>query len=166
MLMRQGSRNKEPQWLLQNLQPNYHSITDFCKLHAKPLQAVFKIYVQILGNAGLLYKTTIGIDGSKFKRVNRKNSYKKKKTDKHQQYIKKKTERYLLEPNELDKEENKPGNDKLQIIKERIGRCRVKLRAHPEYYRLFFTGLYLSNSPAAINKYFYFATFCCFKSRD
>lgn len=71
-LERECSRNIELQWLLQGLQPNYHSIADFRKLHAKPLQAMFRLYVQFLGDAGLLGKTTIGIDGSKFKAVNSK----------------------------------------------------------------------------------------------
>lgn len=76
-------RNTELQWLLQQLQPNYHTISDFRKAHAKPLQHMFKLYVQFLGDAGLLGKTTIAVDGSKFKAVNsRKNNYNQKKIDK------------------------------------------------------------------------------------
>ena len=71
-LEKECSRNRELEWLLQGLQPNYHTIADFRKLHAKPLQSMFKLYVQFLGDAGLLGKTTIGIDGSKFKAVNSK----------------------------------------------------------------------------------------------
>ncbi len=55
-------RNTELQWLLQNLQPNYHTIADFRKLHAQPLQNMFRLYVQFPGDAGLPGKTTIGID--------------------------------------------------------------------------------------------------------
>ncbi|MCY7290674.1 MAG: transposase, partial [Ferruginibacter sp.] len=81
-------RNTELQWLLQNLQPNYHTIADFRKAHAQPLQNMFRLYVQFLGDAGLLGKTTIAVDGSKFKAVNsRKNNYNQKKIDKHQQFI-------------------------------------------------------------------------------
>ena len=71
-LEKECSRNIELQWLLQNLQPNYHTIADFRKVHATPLQSMFRLYVQFLGDAGLLGKTTIGIDGSKFKAVNSK----------------------------------------------------------------------------------------------
>jgi transposase len=74
------SRNIELQWLLQNLQPNYHTIADFRKLHSLPLQNMFRLYVQVLSDADLLGKTTIGIDGSKFKAVNsRKNNYNQKR---------------------------------------------------------------------------------------
>ena len=71
-LEKECSRNIELQWLLQGLQPNYHTIADFRKVHAVPLQSMFKLYVQFLSDAGLLGKTTIGIDGSKFKAVNSK----------------------------------------------------------------------------------------------
>ena len=84
-LERECSRNIELQWLLQNLVPNYHTIADFRKLHALPLQSMFRLYIQFLGEAGLLGKTTIAVDGSKFKAVNsRKNNYNQKKIDKHQ----------------------------------------------------------------------------------
>ena len=58
-LEKECSRNVELQWLLQNLTPNYHTISDFRKVHAAPLQAMFRLYVQFLGDAGLLGKTTI-----------------------------------------------------------------------------------------------------------
>ena len=128
-LSNECSRNKELEWLLQNLQPNYHTIADFRKLHAKPLLAMFKLYVQFLGDAGLLSKTTIGIDGSKFKAVNsKKNNFNQNKIDKHQQFIKDKTEKYLQELDELDKEENKTGSDELQIKKEKITQGLAKLK--------------------------------------
>ena len=130
-LEKECSRNIELQWLLQNLQPNYHTIADFRKLHALPLQSMFRLYVQFLSDAGLLGKTTIGIDGSKFKAVNsRKNNYNQKKIDKHRQFIEDKTTKYLQELDELDKEENIAGNDELQIKKEKItqGLARLKER--------------------------------------
>ncbi len=106
-LEKECSRNTELQWLLQTLQPNYHTIADFRKVHAKPLQSMFKLYVQFLGDAGLLGKTTIGIDDSKFKAVNsKKNNYNQKKIDKHYQFIEDKTARYLQELDGLDEQEN------------------------------------------------------------
>ena len=38
-LEKECSRNIELQWLLENLSPNYHTISDFRKIHAGPLQA-------------------------------------------------------------------------------------------------------------------------------
>jgi transposase len=125
-------RNIELQWLLQNLQPNYHTIADFRKVHVVPLQTMFRLYVQFLNDAGLLGKTTIGIDGSKFKAVNsRKNNYNQKKINKHKQFIEDKTNNYLQELDELDKQESSAMTDELQIKKEKIlqGLTRLKERS-------------------------------------
>ncbi|CAN5747622.1 hypothetical protein BH11BAC4_BH11BAC4_01800 [soil metagenome] len=55
---------------------------------------MFRIYVQFLGEAGLLGKTTIAVDGSKFKAVNsKKNNYNQTKIDKHRRFIEEKTNR-------------------------------------------------------------------------
>ena len=121
-------RNIELQWLLQQLQPNYHTIADFRKAHARPLQHMFKLYVQFLGDAGLLGKTTIAVDGSKFKAVNsKKNNYNQKKIDKHQQFITDKAAKYLQELDELDKQES-ANDDKLQIKKEKIAQGLTQLK--------------------------------------
>ena len=126
-LAKECSRNIELQWLLQNLQPNYHTIADFRKLHAVPLQSMFKLYVHFLSEAGLLGKTAIGIDGSKFKAVNsKKNNYNQKKIDKHYQFIQDKTAKYLQELDELDTEENH--SDELIIKKEKIQHGLAKLK--------------------------------------
>ena len=128
-LEKECSRNRELGWLLQSLQPNYHTIADFRKLHAKPLQAMFKLYVHFLGEAGLLGKTTIGIDGSKFKAVNsKKNNYNQKKIDKHRQFIEDKTNKYLSELDEMDKQEGTKGNNELQVKKEKIAEGLKKLK--------------------------------------
>ncbi len=114
-------RNVELQWLLQSLQPNYDTIADFRKVHVMPLQSMFRLYVQFLSDAGLLGKTTLGIDGSKFKAVNSgKNNYSQKKIDKHKQFIEDKTQNYLQELDELDSQENAIADDELQIKKEKI----------------------------------------------
>ena len=131
-LEKECSRNIELQWLLQNLQPNYHTIADFRKVHALPLQSMFRLYVQFLMDADLLGKTTIGIDGSKFNAVNsKKNNYNQKKIDKHRQFIEDKTAKYLQELDELDKQENTSGGDELQIKKEKLiqGLAKLKERA-------------------------------------
>ena len=128
-LEKECCRNVELQWLLQNRQPNYHTIADFRKLHAGPLQSMFRLYVQFLDDAGLLGKTTIAIDGSKFKAVNsKKNNYSQKKIDKHLQFIKDKTHKYLQELDELDKEESKTGSEELQVKKEKIAQGLAKLK--------------------------------------
>lgn len=128
-LEKECRRNNELQWLLQSLLPNYHTIADFRKVHAAPLQSMFKLYVQFLNDAGLLGKTTIGLDGSKFKAVNsRKNNYNQNKIDKHQQFIEDKINKYLQELDELDKQESTAVSDELQVKKEKITQGVAKLK--------------------------------------
>jgi transposase len=128
-LERESTRNIELQWLLQNLRPNYHTIADFRKLHAQPLQSLFRLYVHFLSEAGLLGKTTIAVDGSKFKAVNsKKNNYNQKKIDKHQQFIKDKAEKYLQELDDLDKLEQTKSKDDLDIKRENIKQGLEKLK--------------------------------------
>lgn len=128
-LAKEACRNIELQWLLQGLQPNYHTIADFRKLHALPLQSMFKLYVQFLSDAGLLGKTTIGLDGSKFKAVNsKKNNYNQKKIDKYRQFIEDKTNKYLQQLDELDKEESTAINDELTLKKDKIKEGLTKLQ--------------------------------------
>ena len=127
-LERESSRNTELQWLMQNLQPNYHSIADFRKVHAQPLQHMFKLYVQFLGDTGLLGKTTMAIDGSKLKAVNsKKNNFNQKKIDRYQQFIQDKTAKYLQQLDELDKQEN-IADDGLAIKKEKVAQGLAKLK--------------------------------------
>jgi hypothetical protein len=128
-LERECSRNIELQWLLQNLAPNYHTIADFRKLHTQTLQLMFRLHVQFLDEAGLLGKTVIAVDGSKFKAVNsKKNNYSQKKIDKHQQFIKDKAEKYLLELDELDRHEQTKDKDELQLKRENIKQGLEKLK--------------------------------------
>jgi transposase len=128
-LERECSRNIELQWLLQNLQPNYHTIADFRKLHAHGLQTMFRLYVQFLDDAGLLGKSAIAVDGSKFKAVNsKKNNYNQKKIDKHHQFIKDKAEKYIQELDELDTQEQTTNKDELQIKREKIKQGLEKLK--------------------------------------
>ncbi len=128
-LERESIRNIELQWLLQNLQPNYHTIADFRKLHAQSLQSMFRLYVHFLGDAGLLGKTTIAVDGSKFKAVNsKKNNYNQKKIDKHRQFIKDKAEKYLQELDELDKEEQTQSKEEIQPKRDKIKQGLEKLK--------------------------------------
>ena len=128
-LQKECSRNIELQWLLHGLQPNYHTIADFRKEHSLPLQSMFILYVYFLSDAGLLGKTTIAIDGSKFKAVNsKKNNYNQKKIDKHRQFIEDKTTKYLQELDQLDALENNNSADELLIKKEKITEGLAKLK--------------------------------------
>ncbi|MBK8610003.1 MAG: hypothetical protein IPL84_08645 [Chitinophagaceae bacterium] len=87
------------------------------------------MYVHFLSEAGLLGKTTIAVDGSKFKAVNsKKNNYNQKKIDKHQQLIKDKAEKYLQELDDLDKLEQTKSKDDLDNKRENLKQGLQKLK--------------------------------------
>ena len=135
-LEKECGRNIELQWLMQNLVPNYHTIADFRKVHGLALKNMFRLYVQFLGDSGLLGKKTVGIDGSKFRAVNsKKANFNQKKIDKYQQFITDKTDKYLSELNELDKAENSAGGE-LELKKEKITEGLKKLKERTLKYDL------------------------------
>jgi hypothetical protein len=85
--------------------------------------------VHFLSDADLLGKTTIGIDGSKFKAVNsKKNNYNQKKIDKHRQFIEDKTAKYLQELDELDQQDNITASDELLLKNEKVKQGLAKLK--------------------------------------
>ena len=129
-LERECSRNVELQWLLQGLKPNYHSIADFRKENARGLKNMFRLYVQFLGEAGLLGKTIVAVDGSKFRAVNsKKNNYNQNKIDKYSRWIEEKTEAYLTQLDTLDAAENKTTEEfKIQASKIKEGLQKLKER--------------------------------------
>lgn len=59
-------RNLEVMWLLNGLQPGYHTIADFRKDNAKALKAVNRQFVLLCRELGLYGGTRVGLDGSFF----------------------------------------------------------------------------------------------------
>jgi len=105
-LARQCRINIEMMWLLQGLQPEYHTIADFRKKHLEGLNTVFTAFNEFLNQQGLFAKETIAIDGVKIRAQNsRKNNYNEDKIKRHQEYNEKKTKEYLKEIEELDKQD-------------------------------------------------------------
>src|SRR6187402_3604173 len=89
-------RNIEMQWLLENIRPNYHSISDFRKDNPIALKNLFKLFVSFLKDADLVGGETIAIDGTKSRAHNsKKANFNQKKIDKHLEYIETKTQEYL-----------------------------------------------------------------------
>ncbi|WP_243699517.1 transposase [Flavobacterium caseinilyticum] len=55
--------NIEMQWLLEDIRPNYHSISDFRKNNPIALKNSFKLFVSFLKDPDLIDGETITIDG-------------------------------------------------------------------------------------------------------
>ena len=115
-------RNMEMQWLLEDIRPNYHSITDFRKDNPIALKKLFKLFVSFLKDADLIGGETIAIDGTKSRAHNsKKANFNQKKIDKHLAYIEAKTQEYL---NALEENDAKENSAIIQNIQQKIERLK------------------------------------------
>lgn len=120
-------RNIEVQWLLEDIRPNYHSISDFRKDNPKALKQLFKLFVSFLKDAELIAGETIAIDGTKSRAHNsKKANYNQKKIDKHKAYIDAKSQEYLDQLEQNDIQENPVAIKNIQQKIERLKQNKIK----------------------------------------
>lgn len=122
-------RNIELWWLLNRLQPGYHTIADFRKDNPAALKNSFKKFVSFLKGVDLLGGELVAIDGTKIRAQNSKsNNYNEAKLQKHIEYIEAKADSYIAELEQCDAQEDKAAAaelnkkqiaEKLQTLKER-----------------------------------------------
>ena len=120
-LEREAQTNIEAMWLLSGLRPKYRTIADFRKNHAKAFREVFRRFVCLLKEWGLVDGETVAIDSFKIRGSNSlKNNFNEKKLRRHLDYIDNQIREYesLLDNN--DKEEDKKElNKKIKERKEK-----------------------------------------------
>lgn len=120
-------RNIEVQWLLEDICPNYHSISDFRKDNPQALKQLFKLFVSFLKDAELIAGETIAIDGTKSRAHNsKKANYNQKKIDKHKDYIEAKSQEYLDQLEQNDMQENPISIKNIQQKIERLKQNKIK----------------------------------------
>lgn len=124
-------RNIEVKWLINNLTPDHKTIANFRKDNKKAIKAAFKQFVMICDELGLLGKTLVAIDGSKFKASNaRKKNYTKNKVKKMIEHFEKAVEDYmkLLDQNdEQDTCNTKVGALDITTIEEKIKQAKNRI---------------------------------------
>lgn len=137
-LARQCRINIEMIWLMEGLQPEYHTLADFRKSHAEALGLVFTAFNEFLNQQGLFGKETIAIDGVKIRAQNsKKNNYNEDKIKRQQDYNEKKTKAYLKELEELDAQEGEQEKKKGKARKEQIQKALERLdKSKAKYERL------------------------------
>jgi len=130
-LMELCRTNIEVMWLLGRLDPDFRTISDFRKDHAKSIKKVFRAFTRICIELGL-YSKEIGVqDGSKFRAVNSKdNCLTKSKLPKKIEMLDEKIEKYFNELDRCDKEER----DSQEYTKEEIAEKIKKLKERREIY--------------------------------
>lgn len=100
--------NSELWWLTGMQKPGYKTIANFRKDNSVAFKNLFNAFTKFCKELELYGKTTIAIDGSKFRAQNaKKNNYNLKKINQHLEYISKQKEDYLTSLEKNDEREGK-----------------------------------------------------------
>ena len=128
-LAKECERNIEMMWLINELKPDFRTISDFRKNNISNMKYVFKEFALLCDSLNLIGKEIVAIDGSKFRANNgRKNSYTKGKLEKQIKYYEENIRKYIevLDKEDLEEKDNnvkvskKAVQKKIEEAKERI----------------------------------------------
>ena len=105
-LEREAGRNVELMWLLGRLVLDHKTIADFCKDNGASIKKVCAQFIELYRTLGLLAKTSVAIDGSKFKAVNnRDRNFTKNKVKRRRAQLEESIDRYLRQLDSTDRQE-------------------------------------------------------------
>jgi transposase len=129
-LERECTRNVELMWLLKDLRPSARTIAYFRSDNKRALKLVFRQFIALTNQWGLLEGKLLATDGSKLRAVNsKKNNYNAKKIALHFGRIDEKIQGYMDELDKQDKEEK--GNRKEEIEKT-IGELKERRKKYEQ----------------------------------
>src|SRR3954452_14582184 len=105
-LEREARRNVEVMWLTGRLAPDHKTVADFRKDNGAAIRKVCVQFVALCREIGLLTKTSVAIDGSKFKAVNnRDKNFTRAKMERRLAQIEESVARYLSQLDTADLQE-------------------------------------------------------------
>src|SRR4051795_1007497 len=105
-LEREAARNVEMMWLTGRLVPDHKTIADFRKDNGSAIRQVCTRFVALCQNLGLLFGTSVAIDGSRFKAVNnRDRNFTRAKLERRRAQIEESVARYLHQLDTADRQE-------------------------------------------------------------
>lgn len=120
-LEKESKRNIELFWLLENLTPDFRTISDFRKENISCMKGVFTEFSILCEKLNLIGKEIVAIDGSKFRASNsRRKNYTKGKLGKQIQYHEENVDKYIELLDKIDKDEEDTG--KLDVNKEELNK--------------------------------------------
>ena len=97
-------RNVEVMWLTGRLVPDHKTIADFRKDGGPAIKRVCVRFIELCRRMGLLTKTSVAIDGSKFKAVNtRDKNFTRNKVERRRAQLEESVARYLAELDTADR---------------------------------------------------------------
>ena len=105
-LEREAGRNVEMMWLLGRLVPDHKTVADFRKDNGHAIRGVCARFVELCREMGLLAKSSVAIDGSKFKAVNnRDRNFTRAKVERRRAQLEESVARYLSQLDTADRQE-------------------------------------------------------------
>ena len=108
-LEKETLRNIEVMWLINNLQPDYKTVSEFRRQNLRPLQKLFREFVRLCKSWDLIGGELIAVDGTKMKASNnKKTNFSRKKLNDRIQRIDEQINQYLADIEEADKRETAP----------------------------------------------------------
>ena len=123
--------NTDLWWLTGMQKPGYKTIADFRKNNAVAFKNLFKAFSKFCLDLELYGKTTVAIDGSKFRAQNsKKNNYNLKKINQHLDYISKQKDDYLQSLDSNDKADDTLAS--LQLREDKYQQLKNELEASGE----------------------------------
>jgi transposase len=126
-LEREAGRNLEVLWLLGRLTPDHKTIADFRKVNGPAIRKVCARFIDLCREIGLLTKSSVAIDGSKFKAVNnRDKNFTVGKVERRQAQLEESVARYLSQLDTLDLQDP---SDVVAMKTVRLQDKLVKLRS-------------------------------------
>jgi len=131
-LEKECKRNIEVMWLLNNLQPDHNTISNFRRDNPKAIKKVFRETVKVAKHFNLIGGTLVAGDSTKLRAQNsKKNNFNQKKIDRHLEYIENKLREYnnALAESDGDNKKQIEGEIKKQNQhKERYKRIEKQLK--------------------------------------
>ena len=143
-LEREAGRNVEVMWLTGRLVPDHKTIADFRKDNGPAIRKVCAEFVALCRRLGLLAKSSVAIDGSKFKAVNnRDRNFTAAKMKWRLAQIEESVARYLHQLDSADRQEPSEAlalrttrlKEKIAKLKDEMGRLKAleaERRASPD----------------------------------
>lgn len=126
-LEKECGRNIEVMWLLNSLQPDHNTISNFRRDNGKAIKNVFRATVSLAKHFDLIGGELIAGDSTKLRAQNsKKNNFNQKKIDRHLEYIENKLAEYNQALAENDGDHQKKEGVKKEIKKQNTRKEKYK----------------------------------------
>lgn len=127
-------RNLELMWLINKLNPDFKTISDFRKDNKEAISSIFKKFVLLCKGWDLFGKELVAIDGTKIRAQNsKKKNFNNDKLDKRIKELNKKIDEYLKSMDENDKTEENNSEISKSDIAKRVEELKQRKQKYETY---------------------------------